>query len=188
MLSFDMPIAANAADGTFNICACEASEQGSCPDASDFSRNIGQITITSRANLGRDYMLQAGTTTSLEVTGQGLDWSTDRIAFVPCHQSCGLERGVSCAITSPFGADSNECSINDFSKWVARHPPVIQPEDYTQRFLDTFSKVPNRYCVRNFIEWADAHDAAPESNSAHIRHVALGLGREHSCHAKCALA
>jgi len=68
----------------------------SCTHAHDFTTEVGKMTITSRADVGVEYVVKPGVNHTLEITGgdlishaDGFQRSADRIMVVDCDGMCG---------------------------------------------------------------------------------------------------
>jgi hypothetical protein len=67
-----------------------------CTDPHDFDTPVGKVTVTARAHIGAEYVVEPSTKTTIEVAGSGLmtdvggiPFSSDRIMIVDCDGKCG---------------------------------------------------------------------------------------------------
>jgi hypothetical protein len=81
-------------DGSFS--SFEKMTGTACTDPHDFETPVGKITVTNRAHIGAEYVVEPSTKTTIEVAGSGLmadkggiPFSSDRIMVVDCDGMCG---------------------------------------------------------------------------------------------------
>jgi len=60
-------------------------------------QTVGTMTVTNRADVGVDYVVTPNQESSLEVTGDNLNYHYDRIMVVDCHGSCGSAAATTAA-------------------------------------------------------------------------------------------
>merc|ERR1719316_2002825 len=115
----------------------------------EVKKNIGTLYVTQKVTVGVDYIATPKEPTSLEVTGTGLDWTSDRVMVIDCFGTCGVTSGSSYAMT-PGG---------NFNEWVAVNAMVDRPsmrEMPKKSGLPTttwtpFKKSEKQYCPGNMM-------------------------------------
>jgi hypothetical protein len=62
----------------------------SCSTPEEYTKSVGTVTLTARADVGVDWVLTPGETASIEVLGGNLSWHTDRLMIIDCSGICGI--------------------------------------------------------------------------------------------------
>merc|ERR1719247_860293 len=105
-----------------------AKETGTaCTDPYEFSTLVGKATVTARADVYVEYVVEPNVVTTLEIAGTnmleekaGMQWSSDRIMVVDCDGMCGYS-AASKSVVLETGGGWNE--LAPYS-WVSDAPHV----------------------------------------------------------------
>jgi hypothetical protein len=114
-----------------------------CTDPHDFETPVGKITVTARAHIGAEYVVEPSTPTTIEVAGTGLmapvdsgdgiPFSSDRIMVVDCDGMCGYSM-PSASVTLPDGVTWHDLIPMNPLSHDAPHdmpePPTYPAEHY----------------------------------------------------------
>jgi hypothetical protein len=157
-----------------------------CTHPHDFSAAVGHITVTSRADVGTEYVVPPSETLTIEVSGTGLisqdraiPFSSDRIMVVDCDGQCGYS-GPSASV-----APANWHDLKP-DHWAvdapAEHPgdgAKFKPTPYSMEPHATgeYEHVEGMYCAGENLNVKAQPDIALEG---HLRSPA-----EHLCYRKC---
>mmetsp|Transcript_15923 Transcript_15923/g.34666 ORF Transcript_15923/g.34666 Transcript_15923/m.34666 type:complete len:658 (-) Transcript_15923:7-1980(-) len=152
----------------FNRYEATESDFIALSDSQRRDMTIGTLHVTQRADVGVEFVVEPKSSTSLEVTGLGLDHMLDRVAVVDCQGACGSSSPAA-AVTAPkewtqFSALSPFVDRPSNNEETA-DPPVDAPDGATSYRLFAGS-----YC-------AGQNVAVPTHESA--------LVRNHQCFRKC---
>jgi len=155
-------------DRTKNISACAS-------DA-DFSTNVGKVTLTSRVDVGVDWVLTPGETASVEVIGTGMDWQKDRLMIIDCTGICGVSGPTASVMAGPK-------SQMHYNHWVAVMPPDFDdpPADDTE-VPTSIPPTPSPPTVY----WRDSAGSYCAGNNMDV--ASIPDVKRHQCYAKCAAA
>lgn len=149
----------------------------------EVKKNLGSLFVTQKADVGVDYIATPGDRNSVEVTGSGLSFASDRVMVIDCFGTCGVKGSMYSSVSGPDWADSGAEAMDmtmvpprtDFNRWVAVNARVDRPslqELPKQAAAPTptwkpFTSLPNQFCRRNL---------PPEMDS---------LAANHACYKKC---
>jgi hypothetical protein len=126
----------------------------------EVKRNVGEIFVTQKADLGVDFVVTPDEVVSIEITGEDLSYAGDRIMVIDCYGSCGLTKPSAYAmIGEPVPANA----------FVDRPSLPTAPSDLlvpTSTYLP-YTTLPGKYCAENL-------KAMPDTNMA-----------GHRCFKKC---
>lgn len=144
-------------------------EGAACQDLSDYSSQVGKVTITNRVDIGNNWIWTPGEVQSFDVTGDDLSWKTDRILSIDCTGICG--------VSSP----PPQWDLSMFNNWVPVGPGFIDPPhdddeggyvapDDTEDKDVLWRKSGGRYCPGNNMD---------------IAQVGTADASRHQCYNKC---
>jgi hypothetical protein len=131
----------------------------------EVKKNIGALYVTSKVDVGVDYIATPGESTSIEVTGTGLEWAHDRVMVIDCYGTCGVTKGSTYSTVPGM----------DFDEWVPVNAHVDRPSlDELPRKAEipgpawkSYTKLDKQYCPGNLM-------IPPGS-----------LAEKHKCYKKC---
>mmetsp|Transcript_39973 Transcript_39973/g.84490 ORF Transcript_39973/g.84490 Transcript_39973/m.84490 type:complete len:1387 (+) Transcript_39973:3-4163(+) len=169
-----------------------------CTHASDFKEHAGTLAVTSRVQVGVDYILDPGSDArgSIEVTVPGftstvdrvplsLDAtgvSRDRITVVDCHGTCGVS-APSTAVSSPTNAGDIKTWNRNWPLNYFSDPPHIDEQNVEAEGAEVVVVTPKVYTRREELFCPD-HHIDPENETVHIAGVLQSL-QTHQCYHKC---
>lgn len=128
-------------DSDYGICNTADYE-----DRDEVKKNVGSIYITGKVDVGVDYIVtpSAPETMSLEITGQDLSYSKDRIMVIDCFGTCG--------VTGP-SEHISLAEAGSFNDWVAVNALIDRPAlQENPRAADpapeafTYTSMDDKYC------------------------------------------
>jgi hypothetical protein len=126
------------------------------------STEIGTLAVTARPDLGVSYVVAPGVPTSLEVTGTGLDYLTDRVMVVDCTGVCGVS-GPAEGVIQPANAVAAHVDRPDVPETDAL---VEVPPNFTWATIDGPTGSEGKYCPGNLVlsagSLADKHRCYPK--------------------------
>ncbi|MAD25369.1 MAG: hypothetical protein CMO44_14475, partial [Verrucomicrobiales bacterium] len=95
----------------------------SCTDAADFETHLGTVSLTTRVEVGMDWVLTPGETSSIEVLGHDLDWKEDRIMVIDYTGICGVSSAPKDDVMLTVGFDIGGDSLRrvPFTEMRAAH-------------------------------------------------------------------
>jgi hypothetical protein len=126
----------------------------------EVKKNVGEIFVTQKADLGVDFVVAPDATVSIEITGEDLSSAGDRIMVIDCYGSCGITKASAYAlIGEPVPANA---FIDRPSLPTAPADLVVPMSTYK-----TYNKLAGKYCAGNLA-------ATPDTNMA-----------GHRCFKKC---
>jgi hypothetical protein len=126
----------------------------------EVKKNVGEIFVTQKADLGVDFVVTPDATVSIEITGEDLSSAGDRIMVIDCYGSCGITKASAYAlIGEPVPANA---FIDRPSLPTAPADLVVPMSTYK-----TYNKLAGKYCAGNLA-------ATPDTNMA-----------GHRCFKKC---
>jgi len=141
--------------------------------------NVGSLYVTQRADVGVDYVLEPNVASSVEVTGQTLDFSKDRIMVVDCSSTCGTSQATAYATVADDQAWSSLWALNFFvdRPSLTGVDDVEPATDPASPAAGTYREFPSQYCPGNNIDLGAPPAGA--SGSAQL------LMQNHQCFKKC---
>jgi hypothetical protein len=162
-----------------------------CTDPNEFSTLAGKATVTARADVYVEYVVEPNVVTSLEIAGTdlvpmkgGLTLSKDRIMVVDCDGMCGYS-----AASTSVTLEGPEKSWNDLApyQWVTDNPWDDAQNDPSSTWsplswqahtdaTGNYETKPSAFCEEN-IQISSLGDIAMEG---HMRSPKL-----HLCYNKC---
>jgi hypothetical protein len=157
--TFNM-VSVGATAGRFAVCVMDT--------ATTTLEEVGDITVTARADVGWTYVLDPEGAGSVEITGSGLDWKFDRVMITDCKATCG--------VSSPAAGvhlEGEKSTLRSSNTFIAQND-VFDTEDDERTLVDlpselrTYTTVVGHYCKSNNLGMAE-----------------LGDTWEHQCHNKC---
>jgi len=127
-------------------------------------RNLGIITITQKVDLAVDFVvtpnLPVGESTSIEVTGMGMDIGADRVMVIDCTGMCGVTESAK----SVMGIGP---AVNAIVDRPSVHDVVVGPDATPEAYSYNYD-LTGKYCAGNLLP------------------VAKGsLADGHQCYKKC---
>jgi hypothetical protein len=73
----------------------------------EVKKNVGDIFVTQKADLGVDFVVSPDETVSIEITGDKLSFTGDRIMVIDCYGTCGIAKPTEHAlIAQPVPANA----------------------------------------------------------------------------------
>merc|ERR1719456_281632 len=91
-----------------------------CAADADYDTVVGKVTLTTRVDIGVDWVLTPGENSSIEVIGTGMDWQTDRLMIIDCTGICGVSGPTDSVMGRPM-------SQMHYNHWVAVTPSFTDP-------------------------------------------------------------
>lgn len=152
----------------------EKKEGATCQEDADFladdaagevQKNIGTFYVTEKVDVGVDYIVTPKQATSIEVTGQNLDYMRDRIMVIDCYGTCGVSEPSKDAFAS-----------SDFHSFVAENAFIDRPA------LDS-ERDPEPYDYGAGISFVTRENEYCPGANMYIRPDSLA--DHHSCYQKC---
>jgi hypothetical protein len=123
---------------------------------------IGTVSVTTRPYVGVDYVVTPGESTSFEITGDALDYMTDRVMVVDCVGTCGVS-GPAKGVKQPGVA---------VSPYMDR-PAMAEP--------DAFAEVP-----LHVGDWSTTKKSMGMYCPGNLLPIEMGtLADKHRCYPKC---
>jgi hypothetical protein len=118
----------------------------------EVKKNVGEIFVTQKADLGVDFVVTPDEVVSIEVTGDQLSYAGDRIMVIDCYGSCGLSK------PSDYAVIGEPVPANAF---IDRPALPTAPEDLVVPVstYKAYNKMSSKYCAENL-------PAAPNTNQA----------------------
>jgi hypothetical protein len=115
----------------------------------EVKKNIGSLYVTKKVDVGVDYIATPGESTSIEVTGTGLEWAHDRVMVIDCYGTCGVTKGSTYSHVPGM----------DFDEWVPVNAHVDRPSLDEQPLTATipgpkwksYTKLDKQYCPGNMM-------------------------------------
>jgi hypothetical protein len=92
-----------------------------CGTSADFTTAVGKVTLTTRVEVGVDFVLTPGENSSVEVLGTGMDWQKDRLMIIDCTGVCGVS-GPTASVESTHLKNQMQ-----YNHWVAVMPDYEDP-------------------------------------------------------------
>jgi len=164
--SFDMASATDSAVTYENVMVGdEAGRYRVCIGTED----VGDVTVTARADIGWTYVLDPEGEGSVEVSGTGLNWKYDRIMITDCKATCGVSGPA-----EGIFIEGAEATLGGANTYLAQND-LFDAADDERTLVDlpselrTYTTVVGHYCKGNNLAAAE-----------------LGPAEAHTCHNKCA--
>jgi hypothetical protein len=144
-----------------------------CAADAGYDTVVGAVTLTTRADVGVDWVLTPGETASIEVIGTGMDWQKDRLMLIDCTGTCGVSGPTPSVTAGPK-------SQMQYNHWVAVRPdfsdqphddtevPTPKPPPVEKAETVLWRNSPESYCAGNNMDVASIPDV-----------------KTHQCFAKC---
>jgi hypothetical protein len=135
-------------DGVYKLCQNET--------------EIGTLSVTTRPDVGVNYVVTPGQSTSFEVTGHNLDYKKDRVMVIDCIGTCGLSEAAA-GVVQPGAPVS------------AHYDRPSQPE------VDAYEE------VELFVgDWAATAESTGKYCPGNLIPIEKGtLADKHRCYPKC---
>jgi hypothetical protein len=118
----------------------------------EVKKNVGEIFVTQKADLGVDFVVTPDEVVSIEVTGEDLSYAGDRIMVIDCYGSCGLAK------PSDYAVIGEPVPANAF---LDRPALATAPSDLvvpTSTYLP-YTTVSKKYCAENLKAMPDTNQA-----------------------------
>jgi len=126
---------------------------------------IGTFYVTTKVDVGVDYIVTPKKETSIEVTGQNLDYMRDRIMVIDCYGTCGVSEPSKDALAS-----------SDFHAFVAENAFLDRPALDSERNPDPYDYGAGISFVTRENEYCPGANMVIRPDS---------LADHHSCYQKC---
>jgi hypothetical protein len=89
---------------SFSVMANESVSAGIytvCFTADGSTADAGTFVVSRRVDIGKNWVISPDGASSIEVTGENLNWAKDRIMLVGCEDVCGVNEGTAGAVFPP---------------------------------------------------------------------------------------
>lgn len=149
-------------------------DQEICPDSTDYTKSVGKVTITARADIGVDWVLTPGEEASVEVLGQDLNWKSDRMMIIDCTGICGISGPTASISSGPM-------KQRQFNHWVAEKPVFVDPPHDDDEVPG--SRPPPAEPVEYF--WRTEAGQYCAGNNMDVTEAVVGDAYRHQCYEKC---
>jgi hypothetical protein len=150
---------------TYSVTAPDAANvYSACIDGN----KIGELTVTERAYVGWTYIFDPNQDGSVEITGERLDWQSDRIMLVDCASTCGLA-----SPSQDVFVGGKQQTLGVVNAMVAKNEQMdakVEAEADMPAATRTYTTVTDKYCRAGNLNV----DSLPEDD------------QQHQCYAKCA--
>merc|ERR1719407_38463 len=180
-LSFDVTAPADA--GLYAVCvlALPSNETNSTNATNDSNVTlgagnaaikVGELTVTTRVDLGWTYIFDPNLDASLEISGSGLDWRKDRVMLADCSATCGHASPASDSAL----LNGEAATLKVSNSFIALNEQFdLLSEDKTT------SAEPLPSTLRTYVRRAGSY-----CRSGNLGAAELGADVwKHQCHAKC---
>jgi hypothetical protein len=180
---FDYDPATNMCELLNGTCADVSFKEGSqywertanasaCAADAEYDTVVGTVTLTTRADVGVDYVFTPGEVASVEVIGTGMDWQRDRLMLIDCTGTCGASGPTSLVTAGPK-------SQMHYNHWIPVMPYFIDPP-HDDMELPT---PPPPVSPPATVYWRESPGSYCPGNNMDVASIP-GPNR-HQCYAKC---
>jgi hypothetical protein len=161
-----------------------------CTDPDEFTTLVGKATVTARADVYVEYVVEPNVVTTLEIAGTnmlqekaGMQWSSDRIMVVDCDGMCGYS-AASKSVVLETGGGWNELApyswVSDAPHVDLQNPetPTWEPKSWTAHAgaMGNYEVMEQSFCPKN-LQISTLPDMPMEG---HMRSPTI-----HLCYNKC---
>jgi len=150
--------------------------QATC-SSMDMGTSVGQMTVTKRPHVDGNWVLTPGEDASIEITGDNLDWKTDRIIIIDSAGTCGIS-GPSESVSIPAKSQMqynhwaperfSDFEDHSFTGWMRGEVPYYPPGPLPKE--PTFIEIAGKYCA---------------GNNMKVNHITAHNANRHQCYKKC---
>jgi len=133
------------------------------------SQRLGDLTVSRRPFVDGNWVLDPEAVSSIEVVGEMMNATSDRIMLISCDGVCGLSQPVQEAVMAEDSTDVTRCcdwkppnrdvetanAVEFFNEWTAV-PPAAVPELPAAVVPYVYNEQKSRYCPGNDINVSES--------------------------------